>query len=152
MFLLSLNLSFFICKCRNYLKVKTCHNLHGKTLIFECPKDTNQLYPMLLGALSAFDGKVNATFNSQFYQSSGRARLPSFFLTLTKQSFKESLCAYLLICTRLFATLWTIVHQASLSMGFSRQEYWSGLPATPSQGDLSDPGIKPASQVSRIDR
>ena len=84
MFLLSLNLSFFICKCRNYLKVKTCHNLHGKTLIFECPKDTNQLYPMLLGALSAFDGKVNATFdgkvnatfNSQFYRNSGRARLP----------------------------------------------------------------------------
>ena len=35
---------------------------------------------------------------------------------------------------------WTVAHQASLSMGFSRQEYWSGLPF-PSPGDLPDPGI-----------
>ena len=41
-------------------------------------------------------------------------------------------------------TLWTIVHQAPLSMGFSRQEHWSGLPF-PSPGDLSNPGIKHAS-------
>ena len=40
---------------------------------------------------------------------------------------------------RLLATLWTIVHQALLSMGFSRQEYWSGLPC-PSPGDLPDQG------------
>ena len=44
----------------------------------------------------------------------------------------------------LFATLWTVVRQAPLSMGFSRQEYWSGLPCLP-PGDLPDPGIKPAS-------
>ena len=41
-------------------------------------------------------------------------------------------------------TLWTVAHQAPLSMGFSRQEYWSGLPF-PSARDLSDPGMKPAS-------
>ena len=41
-------------------------------------------------------------------------------------------------------TPWTIVCQAPLSMGFSRQEYWSGFPF-PSPGDLSDPGIKPTS-------
>ena len=41
----------------------------------------------------------------------------------------------------LFATLWTVTHQAPLSMGFSRQEYWSGLPC-PSPGDLPDPGRK----------
>ena len=39
---------------------------------------------------------------------------------------------------------WTVVYQASLSMGFSRQEYWSGLPF-PSPGDLPDLGIKPKS-------
>ena len=39
---------------------------------------------------------------------------------------------------------WTIAHQASLCMGFSRQEYWSGLPF-PSLGDLHDPGVKPRS-------
>ena len=44
----------------------------------------------------------------------------------------------------LFVTPWTIVHQAPLSMGFSRQEYWSGLPF-PSPGDLPDPGIEPKS-------
>ena len=43
---------------------------------------------------------------------------------------------------RLFVTLWTVAHQAPLSMGFSRQEYWSGLPF-PSPGDLPNPGIKP---------
>ena len=42
------------------------------------------------------------------------------------------------------ATPWTVARQAPLSMGFSRQEYWSGLPF-PSPGDLPDPGIKPAS-------
>ena len=44
----------------------------------------------------------------------------------------------------LFATPWTVARQAPLSMGFSRQEYWSGLPL-PSPGVLSNPGIKPAS-------
>ena len=41
-------------------------------------------------------------------------------------------------------TSWTVACQAPLSTGFSRQEYWSGLPS-PSPGDLSDPGIKPGS-------
>ena len=47
----------------------------------------------------------------------------------------------------LFATLWTAVHQPPLSMGFPRQEYWSGL-SFPTPGDLLDPGIKPRSPVS----
>ena len=45
-----------------------------------------------------------------------------------------------------FATPWTVTHQASLSMGFSRQEYWSGLPF-PSPGDLPNPGIEPTSAL-----
>ena len=45
---------------------------------------------------------------------------------------------------RLFAIPWTITHQAPLSMRFSRQEYWCGLPFPP-PGDLPIPGIKPAS-------
>ena len=44
----------------------------------------------------------------------------------------------------LFATLWSIAHTAPLSMGFSRQEYWSGLPFH-SPGDLPNPGIEPGS-------
>ena len=50
-------------------------------------------------------------------------------------------------CVWLFATLWTVAHQASLSLGFPRQEYWSGLPF-PTPGDLPDPGIKPTSLES----
>ena len=48
---------------------------------------------------------------------------------------------------QLFATLGTVVCQVSLSMGFSRQEYWSGLPCPP-PGDLPDAGIKPVSLMS----
>ena len=49
--------------------------------------------------------------------------------------------------TQLFATLWNVAHMAPLSMGFSRQEHWSGLPC-PLPGDLPDPGIKPSSLMS----
>ena len=50
-------------------------------------------------------------------------------------------------CAQLLATPWTLAHKAPLSMGFSRQEYWSGLPRL-SPGDLPNPGIKPMSHVS----
>ena len=50
-------------------------------------------------------------------------------------------------CVQLFVTLWTVARQAPLSMGFSRQEYWSGLPCPP-PGDLPDPGIEPMSLMS----
>ena len=49
-------------------------------------------------------------------------------------------------CVQLFATPWTVACQAPLSMGFPRQDYWSGLPF-PSPGDLPDPGIKPTSSA-----
>ena len=45
---------------------------------------------------------------------------------------------------RLFATPWTVAYEAPPSIGFSRQEYWSGLPL-PSPGDLSNPGTEPRS-------
>ena len=51
---------------------------------------------------------------------------------------------------QLFATLWTVGHQAPLSMGFSRQEYWSALPF-PSPEDLPDPGIEPRSPALQAD-
>ena len=60
---------------------------------------------------------------------------------------KEVVCV--LSGVRLFSTLWSVAHQAPLSMGFSRQEYWSGLPFPP-PGDLPNPGIKP--HVSCIGR
>ena len=51
---------------------------------------------------------------------------------------------------RLFATPWTVAYQAPPSMGFSRQEHWSGLPF-PSPGDLPDPGMEPGSPVFQAD-
>ena len=50
----------------------------------------------------------------------------------------------------LFATPWTVAYQASPSMGFSRQQYWSGLPF-PSPGDLPDPGVEPGSPALSAD-
>ena len=51
---------------------------------------------------------------------------------------------------RLFVTPWTVAYQASQSMEFSREEYWSGLPF-PSPGDLPDPEIKPGSPTLQAD-
>ena len=56
-------------------------------------------------------------------------------------------CCVVLSCVQPFATSWTAVHQVPLSMGFSRQEYWSGS-SFPTPGDLPDPGMEPVSLVS----
>ena len=46
-------------------------------------------------------------------------------------------------CVQFFSTLWTVIHQAPLSLGFSRQGYWSGIPS-PLPGDLPNPGMNPS--------
>ena len=56
-------------------------------------------------------------------------------------------CVWSLSCVWLFVTAWTIACQASLSMGFSRQQYWNGL-LFPTPGDLPNPRIKTTSPVS----
>ena len=60
---------------------------------------------------------------------------------------KSTLCV---MAAQSCPTLWTVTHQAPLSMRFSRQEYWSGLPF-PSPGDLPDPGIEPGSLAFQAD-
>ena len=54
---------------------------------------------------------------------------------------------WVLICVRLFATPWTVAHQAPLSVGFPRRECWSGMPLPP-PGDLSNPGVEPVFPAS----
>ena len=69
---------------------------------------------------------------------------------LSKYMFVPCLGVFVLSCfshVQLFVTLWTVACQSPLSMGFSRQEYWSGLPSLP-PGDLPDPGIEPGSPTS----
>ena len=58
--------------------------------------------------------------------------------------------AQLLTCVRLFAAPWTVARQAPLSMGFSRQEYWSGLTFLPSR-DVPDLGIELTSPALAVD-
>ena len=63
------------------------------------------------------------------------------------------MCACVLSCfshIRLCTTVWTVARQAPLSMGFSRQEYWSGLPCPP-PGDLPNPGKEPRSLTLQVD-
>ena len=64
---------------------------------------------------------------------------------------QRAVCVWVLSCIQFFGTPWTgmgvIAHGTSLSMWFSRQEYWSGLPF-PFPGDLPDPGIEPTSLAS----
>ena len=72
-------------------------------------------------------------------------RLPRLIAFLCSRNVCVCVCVcvcYLLSCVQLSATPWTEAHQAPLSMGFPRQESWSGLPF-PSPGDLPYPGIKP---------
>ena len=95
------------------------------------------------------------------YSRVGRDKLP--FHELKKGTFLQSSRGsgdfrqvvgerkcQLLSCFRLFANTWTIAHQTPLSMGFPRQEYWTGLPFT-SPGDLPDSGIEPSSPALQAD-
>ena len=66
--------------------------------------------------------------------------------SLSPFDFVNCVC-HALSYVQLFATPWTVAHQAPLSMKFSGQEYWTGLPFSP-PGDLLDPGIEPESLVS----
>ena len=78
-----------------------------------------------------------------------------FFTTSTSWEAQTLVCMHtcLLSCYShvwLFVTQWSIALQAPLSMRFSRQEYWSGLPC-PSPGDLPHPGIEPISPALQVD-
>ena len=74
----------------------------------------------------------------------------SLILTAIEQGKYYFLKVKSLSCVQLFATPWTIAYQAPLSMGFSRQGFWSGLPF-PSPEDLPNPGIKPGSPILQAD-
>ena len=62
-------------------------------------------------------------------------------------SAKKKRKVKLLSCIQFFVTPWAVAYQAPPSMGFSRQDYWNGLPF-PSPGDLPDPGIKRVSHIA----
>ena len=69
-------------------------------------------------------------------------------LKFLRKKVKSEIVSYSVVSDS--ATPWTVAQQAPLFMGFSRQEYWSGLPFPP-QGNLPDPGIKPRSPALQAD-
>ena len=68
-------------------------------------------------------------------------------LSSLNDDYIDLCCAVLSCSAQLFVNPWTVIHQAPLSMGFSRPEYFSGLPCPP-PGNLPNPGIKPMSITS----
>ena len=96
------------------------------------------------------NSRLEETREIKRYFSPGLALLPSCWCSGVSSWLHFSLAArsgYALSRfshVQLFATPWTAAHQALLSMRFSKQEYWSGLPCPP-PGGLPDPGIKPVS-------
>ena len=91
-----------------------------------------------------------ATYHIYFYKRGTNNMLCSHCNVAQTLLSYLSIHVYLLShfsLVQLFATLWTAAHQAPMFMGFSRQEYWSGLSCSP-PGDLPDQGIKPGSPVA----
>ena len=75
---------------------------------------------------------------------------PSLSTVPYRDFYRRLYVCWLFSRVRLFAIPWTVAQQAALSVDFSRQEYWSGLPF-PSPGDLSHPGIEPRSSTLQAD-
>ena len=86
-----------------------------------------------------------------FYSQMEMQKAPEILLTWLSREVASfifiSLCR---VATSDSATIWAVAHQAPLSMGFSRQEYWSKLPCPP-LGDLPNPGIEPRSPTLQAD-
>ena len=110
-------------------------------------------------------GRSRQSFSGQGTQRGFWRTGNFFFLTLTLNPLEDPLnydvhflvitacvcvCAQSLSHAQLFANLWTVDCQAPLSMGFPRQEYWSGLPFAP-PGDLPNPGIELMSPALKVD-
>ena len=101
-----------------------------------CSLTPNPRYSLSWGNPCEVDFAEGLTNSNGFWGSTAGEWFPSFIYA----------CVVLCCCSRvqLFATLWTAACQAPLSMGFFRQEYWSGLPFLP-PGDLPNLGIEPNS-------
>ena len=88
---------------------------------------------------------TSATYSGNCGPSDGKP-LGTVHTLVPKRVWVSESCS-LSLCVWLFATPWTAPNQAPLSLGFPRQEYWSGL-SFPSPGDLPKPGVEPSSPVS----
>ena len=104
----------------------------NRNVVWRCGKPSPPAASLLVRQLFPWDARLKAP--AVLLLKLGMARKPVTFLSRV----------------RLFVTPWSVAHQAPLSMGFSRQGYWSGLPF-PSPGDLPNPGIEPGSLMLQAD-
>ena len=119
--------------------------------LLSCNQIANRVWSGLVASLSTVNNRrwhFKLTFNFS------EPACYSDLVVWRKCKMKAVLIIFTLCCAvlclshvRLFAAPWTVACQAPLSMGFSRQDYWSGLPCPP-PGDLPDPGFTPASLMS----
>ena len=127
----------------------------GKPWTYHSVKETEWLWDPREAPKWLKSPTKSGGFSEWRHRSSKNASMYWKNLTWANRSFVTNLrydTAVVLSClshVRLFSTLWTIACQAPLSMGFSRQEYWSELPCPP-PGDLPDPWIEPKSLRSPV--
>ena len=118
--------------------------LLNKTLLLLTNRYSRTFLNEVTHRLMAFVQRVKVTVKQCFHRAihlSVGAKMPGFPVFPT--CAQAYLCSGVLVLSRVtLATPWTITHQAPLSMGFSRQEYWSGLLCPPAR-DRFDPGIEP---------
>ena len=115
-----------------------CALFHAPFSYFQSCLDQHLSPPLSNANASFICNTVSFSWNS-LHSSIGSPDLLDEFLNSCILKF-----CLLFVCLthiQLFVTLWTVAHQASLSMGFSEQEYWTGLPC-PSPEDLPNPGIE----------
>ena len=127
---------------QTYLRVRLIHGNWSTSR-----KTTVRYRPLLLSAYRQL-GHSMASPKSEFWPTSSffpyRYTSSCHTLFILQPNNFESLCeCYSLSCVQLFVPPWPVAHQIPLSMGFPRQEYWSGLPFL-SPGDLPNPGIEPS--------
>ena len=131
---------------------------HGQTRIQAMAVNIS-LYPWGVQILTLVSkcSLLKRVYNNNYHSLALNISYPALFLSLpfswSELCRAHSWCVCMRVCVhmlsgfshvRLCATLWTVAWQVPLSMGFSRREYWSGLPCPP-LGDLPNPGTEPAS-------
>ena len=111
------------------------------------PRSCTFIYILSKVEWRSSENKTVFLFHFPFHSLPSPSLENYLFLTqLDYDALRACSVAQLLSHVQIFATRWTVAHQAHLSIEFSRQEYWSGL-LSPPPGDLPDPGIKPTAPV-----
>ena len=136
------------------ISIFPCHNNNVGDIPWKVPENYISLFseaPGVCVGLGGWMGAAVCVCVEPGSLSRGSASITWFSTRVDIVLNMDTLCstAYVLShfsCVWLFATLWTVARQAPLSMGFSRQEYWSGLPLL-SPGDLPDPGLLHCRQI-----